>query len=498
MAIFKTKPTSIRETRATPRRGILLVDDEPDILDAIAESLSDRYRVETATCGEEGLDLLARLGASEIQAIIADQRMPGMSGVEFLDRARCLYPEVGRIVLTGYTDFQAAVQSINQCKASAFLLKPFDRGDLLNTIEKVLHEADLRNQAVRNLTLKGIAGSRMRAFLQSHATITDSDATVLIQGETGTGKELVARALHDNSHRAGKPFVAIHCAALPETLFEAELFGHRQGAFTGAHRDRKGRVNQARGGTLFIDEVGEIPPSVQGKLLRFFQSGEYQRVGCDMVGHADVRIVAATHRNLREMVEEGSFRQDLYYRLNVLVLSVPALRERLGDLQELVEMFLMKYSKGAKTLSRQALMVLHGYDYPGNVRQLEHCIQRACALCQIGEIGPHHLSPEILEHFGRHQPLDDGAYRFEELTNAELKAARALVSKHAVEKLERTFLKQLMARFDSIVAAARHAGMARAYLHRLLTKHQLRPPKPSSERSTEQARASSRSINPTK
>ncbi len=473
MNLFK-KPQFLAKNKAPSKAyGLLLVDDEVGILDGLADMLSNTYRVETAQSGEIGLQKLAEIEPGTIHAIIADQRMPGMSGVEFLEKTLERFPGIGRIVLTGYTDFQAAVHSINRCKASAFLLKPFKEADLFATIAKVISEFERAKTKQRSWQLTEIVGNGMRMFLENYSELPHGSANVLIHGETGTGKELVARAIHDNSPRAQRAFIPIHCGALPETLFEAELFGHKRGAFTGASADRQGRVVQAHGGTLFIDEVAEIPLTVQAKLLRFFQSGEYQRVGSDQTGKVDVRIIAATHQDLPKMVAEGRFRQDLYYRLNVVSLTIPPLRERMGDLDALCHAFLVKHGKGTKSLSMPAALVLKGYHFPGNVRELEHCIERACALCSGEEIRPQHLPAEVLEHFSQAHPLTTTGFTFVELTNEELKAARKMVTQEAVDSLERDFLRQLMTRFSSVSQAAQHAGMARPYLHRLLSKHKL-------------------------
>jgi Nif-specific regulatory protein/two-component system response regulator HydG len=308
------------------------------------------------------------------------------------------------------------------------------------------------------------------------AQVADSNAPVLVKGETGTGKELIARAIHKNSSRKDSPMVTLHCGALPESLFEAELFGHRKGAFTGADRDRQGRIAQARGGTLFIDEVAEIPLTVQAKLLRFFQFGEFQRIGSDEVERIEVRIIAATHQDIPKMVREGRFRQDLYYRLKVVEVELPPLRERGGDILLIAEAFLNKYWKLSQpyALSKQALAAFQTYDYPGNVRELVHIVERVCLLAKDARIGLELLPEEVAAHFQR---MSRGEARpiFLEYTNQELKSAKDKAAREAMDSVEQQFVRELMDRHGGNVArAAKAAQMQRTYLHRLVTKHELR------------------------
>jgi transcriptional regulator with GAF, ATPase, and Fis domain len=306
---------------------------------------------------------------------------------------------------------------------------------------------------------------KMLELLKLVAQVADSEATVLVGGESGTGKELVAQALHCNSSRRSRPLVALHCAALPSTVLESELFGHVRGAFTGAERDRPGRIASASGGTLFLDEVAEIPPELQAKLLRFLQFGEIQRLGADRTEKVDVRVVAATLQDLPALVKAGRFRQDLYFRLKVIELRVPALRERLSDVPLLLEHFVRKHWKRPDERPRwsaRAERVLLAYEWPGNVRELEHLVQRACLLATGPELGVELLPPELA---GSLSP--EGA-PFEALTNEELKAARD----QAVEDVERTFVVALMRRHEGNVSrAAREAGMPRRYLQKLLVRH---------------------------
>jgi transcriptional regulator with GAF, ATPase, and Fis domain len=317
----------------------------------------------------------------------------------------------------------------------------------------------------------GIVGRHpnMLSLLELVGQVADSDAGVLIHGETGTGKELIARAVYRNSPRRDKPFVTIHCGALPENLFESELFGHRKGAFTGAMRDRAGRIAQAAGGTLFIDEVAEIPLAVQAKLLRFFQFGEFQRVGSDRAEQVDLRIISATHRDIPTMIKEGTFREDLYYRLKVVELKIPPLRERRSDIPLLAASFLKKYWKreGEPHLTEAAMHALGGYHFPGNVRELDHLIERVCLLTKSAEIDLGELPEEVVAGEAAAMPAT--------LTNEWLKDARFQASRQAADEVEKRFLKTLLQHHDgNIAAAAEAAGMQKTYLYKLLNRHDLR------------------------
>jgi transcriptional regulator with GAF, ATPase, and Fis domain len=319
---------------------------------------------------------------------------------------------------------------------------------------------------------------RMVELLRVVAQVAGADAPILVLGETGTGKELIARALHVNSPRRGKPFVTVHCSALPGTLLESELFGHVAGAFTDAKRDRPGRLASAHGGTLFLDEVGEIPVEAQAKLLRFLQFGEIQRLGSDRTEKVDVRIVAATHRDLRQLVKEGRFREDLYFRLKVLDLALPPLRERRGDVPLLADHFLRRCWRRAGERPRwtpRAERALHSHPYPGNVRELAHAVERACLLARGPELDVDLLPPELAGAAagGGAEPV------FSTFTSEGLNQARDA----AVEAVERRFVAELMERFEGNVSrAAREAGIHRSYLQKLLARHRGTPGGPAEAR----------------
>jgi transcriptional regulator with GAF, ATPase, and Fis domain len=312
--------------------------------------------------------------------------------------------------------------------------------------------------------------ARMIELLRTVGQVADAPASILIRGETGTGKELIARALHVNSGRRRKPFVTLHCAALPETLLESELFGHVRGAFTGADRDRAGRLASADGGSLFLDEVGEIPLEAQAKLLRFLQFGELQRAGSDRIERVDVRVIAATHRDLATLVQDGRFRADLYFRLKVLELVVPPLRDRRGDIPLLVDAILArKWHRSAERpqLAPRALRCLQAYDYPGNVRELEHLIERACLLATGSEIDIDLLPPELFAS-GTANEVTAPAGMFARYDASELDDARSA----AVAGVERAFLAGLLGKHGGNVSqAARDSGLNRTYLQRLIARY---------------------------
>ncbi len=365
---------------------------------------------------------------------------------------------------------------------------PFSREKVSNALEfcglvgeRVRDSLRLKDLETRYLNhgsalqLDGFVGRdpKMLELYETISQVAPTDATVLIRGETGTGKELVARALVTNSQRRLQPFVTIHCGALPESLFESELFGYQRGAFTGAQQDRPGRISQADGGTLFIDEIAEIPLAVQAKLLRFLQFGEYQRIGSDQVQQINVRIISATHRDLKEMVANGSFRQDLYYRLNVLEISAPALRERRSDIRLLVRHFLELHGRPADldSIEPEALDALEGYEFPGNVRELDHAIERMCVLSKSRALEFRWLPKDIQDHY-RSNHFESTSFAFSEYNNHELNRARKQAIKQATVRVEQDFLQGLIAMHGSNVAAcAQKSGIHRTYLYRLLNKH---------------------------
>src|SRR3954454_4248289 len=371
-------------------KHLLLVDDEAALREAIAERLTDHgFVVEQASDGE---DAVARLAEFAFGIIITDLRLPGGDGRAVLECALERYPEIIAIIITGFGTVKDAVNAIKQ-GAADFITKPFQFDALLHVLNSALEQrrlrsenAYLRSQLEERYRIDGLIGrSRaMRDLAQLLETVAATSSTVLIAGETGTGKELAARAIHHASPRRANRFVAINCSAIPETLPEAELFGHARGAFTGAVGTRQGRLEQAHKGTLFLDEVGTMSPALQAKLLRVLQEREFERVGDSHTVKIDVRVIAATHSDLTRMVAEGTFREDLFYRLNVIPVKLPPLRERREDIPLLVQHFLQKLAGDQVpprnvTMSQEALRRLMAYSWPGNVRQLENVVERALA-----------------------------------------------------------------------------------------------------------------------
>ena len=371
------------------QKHLLIVDDEAGLREAIAERLGDHgFVVEQAASGEEALE---RLAAFAFDILITDLRLPGIDGRQVLDAAVERYPELIAIVITGFGTVKDAVEAIKQ-GASDFITKPFQFDALMHVLRSAMEQrrlksenAYLRSQLEERYRFEGIIGRSqpMRDLFQLLETVAATSSTVLITGETGTGKELAARALHHNSPRRNNRFVALNCSAIPETLLEAELFGHVRGAFTGAVGNRQGRLEQAHKGTLFLDEVGTMSPALQAKLLRVLQEREFERVGDSHTVKIDVRVIAATHSDLARMVAEGTFREDLFYRLNVIPVQLPPLRDRREDIPLLVQHFLdrlaLESGRPPVTVSQEAIRRLMAYPWPGNVRQLENAVERALA-----------------------------------------------------------------------------------------------------------------------
>jgi DNA-binding NtrC family response regulator len=370
---------------ATPH--LLIVDDEATLRGLMAERLAERgFEVVQADSGERALELLEQFA---FDVVVTDLRLPGIDGAHVIEAARERYPSIVAIVITGFGTVKDAVDAIKR-GASDFVAKPFQFDELLHVLQKALEErrlrsenAYLRSQLEERYQFGGILGhSRpMQKLFHLLETVARSSSTILITGETGTGKEVVARAIHHNSARRAHRFVALNCSAIPETLLEAELFGHVRGAFTGAVGARQGRFEQAHKGTLFLDEVGTMSSALQTKLLRALQEREFERVGDNQTIKVDVRVIAATNSDLSKMVAEGTFREDLYYRLHVIPIHLPPLRERRDDIPVLAQHFLRKFAPSTPMqVSQDSMRALMAYPWPGNVRQLENAIERAVAL----------------------------------------------------------------------------------------------------------------------
>jgi two-component system response regulator HydG len=382
---------------------VLVVDDEPTIADSLQKILErESLRVLTAGSGGEALDIIRR---EPVSVLLTDLMMPGMSGMDLLRASKSVAPETETVLMTAYGTVENAVEAMKQ-GAYDFVTKPIKRAHLVRVVGKALEKRSLvqENRSLRAQLAaekrRSLIGQSLpwRRTMEIVMQAAPSQATVLLLGESGTGKELLARAIHESSPRANGPFVPVNCAALPESILEAELFGYEKGAFTGAAQRHDGRFVQADGGTLFLDEIGEIPTHVQVKLLRVLQEGEVERLGGRTM-KVDLRLVAATNQDLRAAVREGRFREDLYYRLNVIAVPIPPLRDRRDDVPLLAEHFLKLYAaRNARQLagfSRAAADAMARYDWPGNVRELENTVERAVVLSRGSAIEIDDLPPEV-------------------------------------------------------------------------------------------------------
>ncbi len=385
---------------------ILIVDDEPELCQALSRLLGrNGYHVLTANNGEEALGILRQ---ETIPLVLTDLMMPRMTGVELLKTAKIISPATEIVIITGHGTIETAVEAMKM-GAYDFIEKPFTASTTLNICRKALEKQQLltENTELRRMLKDGggrhqIIGRSevMRRTTDTARQVAGSTATILLTGESGTGKEVFANSIHRWSERAGKPMIKISCAAIPETLLEAELFGYERGAFTGAVGRRRGRFEAAHGGTIFLDEIGEVSLSVQVKLLRVLQEGVFERLGSNDSVSVDVRVIAATNAELEDMVAEGSFREDLYYRLNVINLDIPPLRTRTGDMVLLANAFLeMACEKNKKEIhgfSPETVEAFNRYSWPGNVRELENCVERAAVLCRGDQIGVDVLPKAVL------------------------------------------------------------------------------------------------------
>lgn len=384
---------------------LLVIDDEKNIREGLAANFElEGYAVKTAASGEEGLDLISK---GDIDLVITDLRMPGITGEEVLKHVATTTPGIPVIVLTGHGSIDSAVDAMRH-GAYDFLTKPLNLDQLGLIVKRALetHEMKLEHQqlvksveddrALKSMIGKSPAMVKIQEIIKKAAA---SRASVLITGESGVGKEVVARAVHDLSSRHDNKMVNVHCAALSETLLESELFGHEKGAFTGAEHMQKGRFELAHGGTIFLDEIGEINQSVQIKILRVLAERKFERVGGEQTIDVDVRVVAATNRDLEAEIKAGRFREDLYYRLNVIHIHVPPLRERKSDIPLLAQAFLAEFcrenNKEIKGFDSRAKAALSRYDWPGNIRELRNCVESAVVMCSDSEISLEDLPPQV-------------------------------------------------------------------------------------------------------
>jgi two-component system NtrC family response regulator len=449
---------------------ILIVEDERPQREMLRDFLrKEGHRVEEAPDGMAALELIR---SRSLDLVILDQKMPGMSGQEVLREIKRTQPDLDVLMVTAYGTVETAVEAM-KAGAIDYITKPMDLEELLIVLERIAERQTLirENEILRQrLRAKGVDQRRiihrnpkMAELINLAGRVASSKATALLLGESGTGKELFARLIHSLSPRSERAMVTVNCAALPESLLESELFGHEKGAFTGAIQRRVGVFEQADGGTLFLDEIGDLSPTVQVKLLRFLQEGEFQRLGGTGNLRSDVRIISATHRDLEASIKEGTFREDLYYRLNVITMRIPALRERREDIRPLVDHFVERYAKEngkrIEGVSKEAMDRLLKYDYPGNVRELENIVERAVVITRGTVIETEDLPFGPRSQEERAEAIPEGK-----------KGVRA-----ALESLERRLIEQAMAEASSNqTRAAEILGLSERMLRYKLKKYRLK------------------------
>jgi DNA-binding NtrC family response regulator len=458
---------------------VVIVDDEPDMLENCARILGRvGYQCFTTTEPAKALGLLEQ---ERPDLLITDLKMPGMDGMELLKRARELDPTLPVIVITAFATIESAVAAIKE-GATDYLPKNFSVEHLRVAAERALRQRslqvenrNLRVQLQEAFGLESIIGRSepMARVFELVKKAARSEANILVIGESGTGKELIARAIHANSPRAAQPFVPVDCASLPEHLLESELFGHEKGAFTGAVRSKPGLMEVADHGTLFLDEIAEMPVGLQVKLLRALQERQIRHVGGTGLVDVDVRVVSATNRDLREATVQGHFREELYYRVNVIAIQLPPLRDRAGDVRLLAHAFLKRYGEERiRAIDDDAMAALERYRWPGNVRELQNVVERACALAD-GETVTRRDLPDHVLGAGAAAPLAPGAPAAAPDTAIDLPLKDAKERWMAV--LEASYLRELLGRHDgNISAAAKAAGIDRKTFHRLVNKHHLK------------------------
>ncbi|NOY78851.1 MAG: sigma-54-dependent Fis family transcriptional regulator [Calditrichaeota bacterium] len=419
---------------------LLIVDNEEKMCTLLKTYLTtEKLEIVTALSGEEAI---ARFKEEPFDVVLTDLKMPGKSGLDVLDEVLRMAPETSVVLMTAFATAQTAVQAMKK-GAYDYLIKPFDFEEVRLKIERILKEkalqqenVGLREQLQTRFSFENIIGhsGAMQDVFKLIKKVANTDTTVLIRGESGTGKELIALAIHRNSHRAEKPFVAVNCAAIPENLLESELFGYEKGAFTGADRRKPGRFELSADGTIFLDEIGDLSPALQAKILRVLQNKTFERLGGTEALHVKARIIAATHRDLEAAVKDGHFREDLYYRINVFPIFLPPLRKRKEDIPELTEHFAAKYSKRPLKITPTFIRTLQAYHWPGNVRELENIIERAVILADHDELTTEHLPPHLAHGvegslFDAELP-DDGI----ELEKVEIQLIRKALAKSGGNK----------------------------------------------------------------
>jgi two-component system response regulator AtoC len=437
---------------------VLVVDDEPGMLKVLSGFLAqEKIPHATASRGEEALRVLH---AEDVGVIVTDLKMPDMDGLQLLERSLAIDPSLQVILITAHGTAEVG-QRAWQMGAAGYVRKPFDRDEILFEVRRALDKLQAAGEVAES-TGDMVGGSAaIKEVLALVARVAPTSSTVLIRGESGTGKELVARAVHDQSKRKGKPFIKVICAALPETLIESELFGYEKGAFTGAAAAKPGRFELAEGGTIFLDEIGDLTPATQVKLLRVLQDRQFERLGGTQTLRADVRVLAATHRDLEALVREGKFREDLFYRINVVPVRVPALRERREDIaplaEHMIQRFRKEHGKPSVKLDAAAVEALRAYDWPGNVRELQNVIERLVVLNQSGLI----LEREVADCLGRRPAAAAGGG-----------APPAVALGDSVAEAEKAAIESaLRASGGNRTHAAKALGVSRRTLHNKLREY---------------------------
>ncbi len=446
------------------RASILVVDDDIGVRESFEAVLAKDYNLLFATQGPEALRLLS---TQDINLVLLDIRMPGMDGIEVLRRIKDLNEQTDVIVVTAVKSLKTAVEAI-KLGAFDYITKPFDIHEILALIKRVVEKQELLREVlylrseVAEHRFENLVGrnARMQEIYTLITRIADNNATVILSGESGTGKEVLARAIHQQSNRSHRPFVAINCAAIPSELLESELFGHEKGSFTGAIATKVGKFEMATGGSLFLDEVGSMRLDLQAKILRALQEREVERVGGTRTIKIDVRVIAATNRDLKKAVEEGTFREDLYYRLNVVPITLPDLKDRQEDIPLLANHFVQKFTQESNSnireISKEAMGILLSYPWPGNVRELENVIERAVTLGRGPAIQPGDLPPHLAGGAG---PVE-----------------KALAQEATLEDLERDYIRAVLRRTKGHqIRAAAILGIDRRTLYRKIRRYGIKP-----------------------